>query len=301
MRACSPASLSTWINQRKLSFLGIPRYVASGLYSPPGQPGCRFLIMDRFTGDMESVLKQARLTSDQVILIACHVLNALEYLHSKDYAHADIKASNLLYKISVVEVTLVDFGLVHLFRINGKHTAAKPNPKFKHNGTLEFCSRDAHRGFPPSPRGDLEILLFNLIHWLARCQPGTAQSFTTGLPWGYLISDPKLRENASDSVKNQVAAIKEQAMRDIDCFFTQAGIPHDTDLSSFMLTVSQLDYDQTPDYELLRQHLLAFSKRMKSSVTNSSPKVGTPARPMKRLSTEHLSHVCLLSSSICQI
>ncbi|CAI2737431.1 unnamed protein product [Dicrocoelium dendriticum] len=45
-----------------------------------------------------------------------------------------------------------------------------------------------------------------------------------------LIIDPQLRENTSDAVKKQVAFIKEQPVRDIDCFFTQAGNPHDTGL-----------------------------------------------------------------------
>lgn len=44
------------------------------------------------------------------------------------------------------QVTLVDFGLVQLFRSGGKHCVEKADPKLKHNGTMEFCSRDAHRG-----------------------------------------------------------------------------------------------------------------------------------------------------------
>lgn len=36
-----------------------------------------------------------------------------------------------------------------------------------HNGTLTFTSIDAHRGCFPSPRGDLEILSYNLLFWVA--------------------------------------------------------------------------------------------------------------------------------------
>lgn len=73
-----------------------------------------------------------------------------------------------------------------LYCIDGKHKPEKPSPKLVDNGTLEFCSRDAHAGLPPARRSDLEILVFNLIHWLSTSQ-GDAPA-AAGLPWMPLIS-----------------------------------------------------------------------------------------------------------------
>ncbi|VUZ53921.1 unnamed protein product, partial [Hymenolepis diminuta] len=85
------------------------------------------------------------------------------------------------------EFYLADFGLVTLYRIDGRHKPEKTNPRLRDNGTLEFCSRDAHAGLSPSRRGDMEILLFNLIHWLYRAQPNADQGPCAGLPWNSLI------------------------------------------------------------------------------------------------------------------
>nr|CAD7207418.1 unnamed protein product [Timema douglasi] len=68
-------------------------------------------------------------------------MDALEYIHSKGYCHADIKGSNLLLghrKGAEHQVHLLDFGLAIRFAKNGPH----------------------------SRRGDLETLGYNLLQWL---------------------------------------------------------------------------------------------------------------------------------------
>nr|CAH8876420.1 unnamed protein product [Trichobilharzia regenti] len=184
MRACSENAINSWKSSHSLKYLGIPRYISSRSINL-NKTALRFLVMDRFSGDFESTLKNREISASGILEVSANVLSALEYMHSRDYAHADIKASNLLHLSSKQEVYLADFGLVHLFRSKGVHTVEKPDPKFRHNGTIEFCSRDAHTGLPPSRRGDLEILLFNLIHWLARSHLNAPQLHSTGLPWGY--------------------------------------------------------------------------------------------------------------------
>ncbi|CAH8433244.1 unnamed protein product [Schistosoma turkestanicum] len=146
MRTCSEDSIDSWKVKHSLKYLGIPRYISSGSISL-NKTALRFLVMDRFSGDFESTLKNHEISTAGILEVCANVLNALEYIHSRDYAHADIKASNLLYKTSQQEVYLADFGLVHLFRSKGVHTAEKSDPKFRHNGTIEFCSRDAHNGW----------------------------------------------------------------------------------------------------------------------------------------------------------
>jgi len=43
-------------------------------------------------------------------------------------------------------VYLLDYGLVCRFNPEGKHKEYKEDPKRKHDGTVEFTSRDAHNG-----------------------------------------------------------------------------------------------------------------------------------------------------------
>ncbi|CAH8490332.1 unnamed protein product [Schistosoma rodhaini] len=254
MRACSEDSINSWKVKHALKYLGIPRYISSGSINL-NKAALRFLVMDRFSGDLETTLKNHEISISGILEACANVLNALEYMHSRDYVHADIKASNLLHRTSQEEVYLADFGLVHLFRSKGVHTAEKADPKFRHNGTIEFCSRDAHNGLPPSRRGDLEILVYNLIHWLARSHTNAPQSHSTGLPWGHLISDPKLRANVPDRVKVAVAALKEKTMKNPAEFVLQAGYGSNPDILAFIQSITKLNYTDTPDYSRLRQLL----------------------------------------------
>ncbi|CAL8102739.1 unnamed protein product [Calicophoron daubneyi] len=295
MRVCTQNLINAWKSKHGLNFLGIPRYVSSGLFTPTGQKPCRFLIMDRYTADLESVLKKNGLTPSGVVKVAVNVLNALEYIHSKDYAHADIKASNLLYMHNPEEVSLVDFGLAHLYRVNGVHAKEKTDPKYRHNGTLEFCSRDAHRGLPPAPRGDLEILVYNLVHWLARCQPGAPQLYSTGLPWGYLISDPSLRSNPSDQIKTEVAALKEVAVKDVTKLTEKCGVGPDSDLNRFIHSVVNLRYEETPNYTHLRHLLMGLQKEVSGSNRAHADSRG---KASKRTSDDHVQSASDLSPSL---
>lgn len=52
----------------------------------------------------------------------------------------------LFASVSFLQFYLADFGLVTLYRIDGRHKPEKANPRLRDNGTLEFCSRDAHAG-----------------------------------------------------------------------------------------------------------------------------------------------------------
>ena len=50
------------------------------------------------------------------------------------------------YCYCCLQVYLLDYGLVYRFNPEGKHKEYKEDPKRKHDGTIEFTSRDAHNG-----------------------------------------------------------------------------------------------------------------------------------------------------------
>jgi len=45
-----------------------------------------------------------------------------------------------------LQVYLVDYGLATHYKHDGKHRAYKEDPRKAHDGTIEFTSRDAHKG-----------------------------------------------------------------------------------------------------------------------------------------------------------
>ena len=101
--------------------------------------------MDRFGKDLQKLFQTGKKRfSDQVTYnLAIKIIDVLEYIHSKGYAHNDIKAQNLLLgygRTKENDVYLVDFGLVSKYQRDGVHNEYKPDARKAHDGinTLHF-------------------------------------------------------------------------------------------------------------------------------------------------------------------
>ncbi|VDK67635.1 unnamed protein product [Onchocerca ochengi] len=171
--------LKDWMDKKKISHIGLPPYVSSGLFTYNGEK-LRFLIMPRYEKSLEMYRAANNGVFDMhlTLTIAKQCVDCLSYMQDHDYVHGDLKADNILLasKNEYSRCFLVDFGLARL----AKGNVDKPDKKRAHNGTLLFTSLDAHRGCAPSYRGDLEILGYNILYWLC----GT-------LPWQKCIQKPE--------------------------------------------------------------------------------------------------------------
>lgn len=159
----------------------MPRFITHGICENKERE-YRFLVMDRYKKDLQSLLKTSftrQINEIGVMCLTSQLLYSLEYIHEKGYTHGDIKGANILLK-SDNEAFLVDFGCAIRFNTNGKHQPFVMKPERRHNGTIEYTSLDAHKGAQATRRSDLEILGYCVIHWLC----GT-------LPWIDLISNPE--------------------------------------------------------------------------------------------------------------
>lgn len=99
-------------------------------------------------------------------------------MHQCKYVHSDLKGANMLLgtgKGGAGQAYLVDFGLACHYTTASTY---KPDPKKMHNGTIEYTSRDAHRGVP-TMRGDLEILAYNLVNWSGVSLPWESDKLLT--------------------------------------------------------------------------------------------------------------------------
>ena len=101
-RVAKPKLIDNWMLNKRLAFIGMPRYVASGIYI--SEQTCRryrFLVLDRLGIDLQKILNKQnnRLNLKSAYTIAMMTLDILAYIHSFGYIHADIKASNLLLGI----------------------------------------------------------------------------------------------------------------------------------------------------------------------------------------------------------
>uniref|UniRef100_A0A183EUK8 non-specific serine/threonine protein kinase n=1 Tax=Gongylonema pulchrum TaxID=637853 RepID=A0A183EUK8_9BILA len=150
-RILMPEKLTEWSKQNKVSHVGLPPYISSGLYTHNGEK-LRFLIMPRYEKSLETYRTSNGGTLDMhvVLSVAKQCINCLSYMQDHDYVHGDLKADNILLASANAfsKCFLVDFGLAKM----AKGNVEKPDKKRAHNGTLLFTSLDAHRGCAPSYR-----------------------------------------------------------------------------------------------------------------------------------------------------
>ncbi|XP_049266965.1 serine/threonine-protein kinase VRK1 isoform X1 [Rhipicephalus sanguineus] len=278
LRVGKAEQIDQWVKQRKLDYLGMPRFRGSGSHEHNGVK-YRFMVMDRFGEDLQKILdRQGKtLPLKTAFSLGMRVIDVLEYVHSYEYIHADVKGSNLLLgfgKGNENKVYLVDFGLACRYTQNGKHKEYKEDLRKAHDGTIEFTSRDAHIG-AHSRRGDIEILGYNLLQWLC-CR----------LPWEDNLKNPEY-----------VSQQKSRLMEDIPLLMSKC-FPHGDipcGITEFLQYVASMKFEDTPDYKRLKRILekgiqaagfkpdgrLLFTPPRTPRRNSFSPKVCFCASPME--------------------
>lgn len=73
----------------------MPEFIASGSHNFNDRK-YRFLILPRYKCDLHSIIKDRRVDTKNLLIIACQILDILEHIHDNGYAHSDIKAENLM-------------------------------------------------------------------------------------------------------------------------------------------------------------------------------------------------------------
>jgi len=262
MRAAKPDLVAEYNKTKKNKDKPLlPLLRGNGSYMHKGTDNYRFLVIDKLGKDLDKIFENGKnpFSLVQVSSIASQVVTTLEYLHSTSHTHNDIKAANLLFgpEPNSTQIYLVDFGLCVKYSTDSSgHKEYKPDPRKMHDGTIEYVSRDGHIGCT-SRRSDLEVLVFNMIHWLRG-----------SLPWVSLSADPK-----------KVQAAKEAFVKDIDANIKDLPKP----VKDFIKYSLSLKFDQAPDYDKLRGFFKEeISKAGKNlSFSSSASGAATPGKGKK--------------------
>ncbi|XP_048479489.1 nucleosomal histone kinase 1 isoform X1 [Plutella xylostella] len=252
VRNANKDDITKFMKSKKLTTFGMPTYAGNGSHDYKGEK-YRYLVLERYGKDLWALFKEngRSFPPATVFQIGVQMLEVLEYIHSRGYVHADIKGANILLglkKGTEHQAYLVDFGLAT--RVTDKEF--KPEPKCAHNGTIEYTSRDAHLGVP-TMRGDLEILAYNMLQWLAG-----------SLPWEDRLGEPKA-----------VQAAKEAFMKNVKAEVAKLGdVPEE--LIKFFTYINTLKPRDVPDYTKCVQILEGYLK--KHGKTRNSKLEFTPTK-----------------------
>ncbi|XP_057311777.1 casein kinase I-like [Hydractinia symbiolongicarpus] len=167
-----------------------------------------------------------------VLLLADQLISRLEYVHSKNFIHRDVKPDNFLMGLGKKGnlVYIIDFGLAKKYRDQKNHQHIPYRENKNLTGTARYASINTHLGIEQSRRDDMESLAYVLMYF----NLGT-------LPWQGLRAGTKRQKYEKISEKKMSTSI-EQLCRS-----------YPPEFATYLNYCRALRFDDKPDYSFLRQ------------------------------------------------
>lgn len=192
------------------------------------------MVMDKLGPSLEDLFNQCnrKFTLPTVLQLADHMLLRIEYLHSKNFIHRDIKPDNFLIGIGKKAsiLYLIDFGLAKKFRDAKTHQHIPYRENKNLTGTARYASINAHLGIEQSRRDDLEAIGYVLMYFLRG-----------SLPW------QGLKANTKHDKYHKIMEKKMSTSVDTLC----KGFP--IEFTSYLNYCRALRFEDKPDYNYLRR------------------------------------------------
>jgi serine/threonine protein kinase len=198
------------------------------------QAGYNVLVMQLLGKSLEDLLLEQRrpFSLKTVLLLADQMLQRVEYVHSRNIVHRDIKPDNFMMGASDPgRVYIIDFGLAKFYKDRrGHHIDHRDNKSF--TGSARYASINTHLGIEQSRRDDLESLGYVLLYLLRG-----------RLPWQGLKANSRDRRDKHTQIQDK----KLTTSLDTLC----QGLP--PAFQEYLRLVRALRFADRPNYRYLRQ------------------------------------------------
>jgi len=174
-----------------------------------------------------------KFTLKTILMLADQMLARIEYVHSKNFLHRDIKPDNFVMGLDMREldqVYIIDFGLAKSYCDSVTQQESLLYQRRSLTGTARYASITSHLGMEQSRRDDLESLGFVLIY------------FALGrLPWQGLKASTR-KEFYSMIMQEKMKMPVEVLCRSLP-----------TEFATYLNYCRSLHFNEKPDYNSLRQ------------------------------------------------
>lgn len=198
----------------------------------------RYMVIDLFDKTLQGVSFDYKKAVPVLVvrMYALQIMQIISAVHAKGFVHRDIKPENFMIKSGSDELLyLIDFGLARTYidGKTGKHRDNKQHLRLENagsqsqiTGTARYVSTHVHDGNEPSRRDDLISAMY-IISYLLKGR----------LPWKSCASNEALAE-----MKKNI--LPEELFLDLpESYIT------------LFKYLSELSYDQKPDYAYIMQNL----------------------------------------------